>query len=176
MTRFFSARVFSSRKHCGGVVVDHGGGLGAGELAQHPLHHVVAVAAAAACEVVFERAGMACRHDQGVYRLIRQRRAAQVGMQYGAGEVEHPLQAGRVALRQMRRKMDRQAGFGVVDQCAIARGLAGRIEHAAHAGEHRFAAVFGDERGDRAPAEDAVDRGRTEMRGAMHDRQSLCSL
>jgi hypothetical protein len=46
-------------QHGGGVVVDHGGGLGAGQLAHQVLDDAVAVAAAAAGQVVFQvvRAG-----------------------------------------------------------------------------------------------------------------------
>src|SRR5574340_1123942 len=42
----------------------------------------------------------------------------------------------------------------------------------ARAGEHRFAAEFGDQGNNGSPVEDAIDRGRSRW-GAMHDRQSL---
>jgi hypothetical protein len=39
----------------------------------------------------------------------------------------------------------RHGGFGVIDQVAVARGLAGIVEQRTRAGEHRLAIVFSDQ-------------------------------
>ncbi len=87
----------------GGVVVDGHGGLGAGDAAQEGLDVLVAAAALAGFEVVLEVAVAArdCRHggDGGV----RERRAAEVGVNDDAGGVDHGTQGrgqGRIGAAQ----------------------------------------------------------------------------
>ena len=84
-------------QHGGGVVVHDGGGLGPGELADQVGYQVIAVAPAPVLQVVFQvhRAGQRLGHAG--HHLLRQQGAAQVGVQHGAGEVEHGFQARRVA-------------------------------------------------------------------------------
>ena len=80
------------QQHRGRVVVHHGRGLGAGEFAQQLLDVAVAVAAFALAEIEFKVAGL--RHDRlhRRHRLRRQQRAAEVGVQHRAGEIEHAPQ------------------------------------------------------------------------------------
>ena len=78
----------------GGVVVDDGGGWCAGQALQPGLDVVVAVAARARGQVKFKVAGTAGGVVDGAQRLGRQRRAAQIGVQHRAGEVEDAAQAG----------------------------------------------------------------------------------
>ena len=76
----------------GGVVVDHGRGLGAGQPAQQIFDQRVTIAAPAGIEVVFEiHRGSRLHHRRN--RLGRQRRAPEVGVQQRAGEVDHRLHA-----------------------------------------------------------------------------------
>ena len=82
-------------QHRGGIVVDDGRVLGAGQLAQQAAHVVVALAAAAAVEVEFERDRVAHRGDRGFDRRLRQKRATEIGVQHRAGEVEDRLEARR---------------------------------------------------------------------------------
>jgi hypothetical protein len=102
-------------------------------------------------------------------------------MRHGPGEVEDPSQAGREVLRQMCGETGRHGGFGVIDQVAVARGLAGIVEQRTRAGEHRLATVFSDQGRNGTPVEDAINRGRTRealcmiTMITMRDRQSLCS-
>ena len=85
-------------QHGGGVVVHDGGGLGPGELADQVGYQVIAVAPAAVLQVVFQVhwAGHGLGH--ALHHLLRQQGAAQVGVQHGAGEVEHGFQARRVVV------------------------------------------------------------------------------
>ena len=83
------------QQHGGGVVVDHGSGLGAGEVAEQGGDMVVALAAAAGGEVEFQRGGGAERRGGGLGGFWRQRGAAEIGVQHRAGEVEHWPLAGR---------------------------------------------------------------------------------
>ncbi len=84
-------------QHGSGVVVHDGGGLGPGELADQVGYQVIAVAPAPVLQVVFQVhwAGQGLGH--ALHHLLRQQGAAQVGVQHGAGEVEHGFQARRKA-------------------------------------------------------------------------------
>ena len=89
------ASVLSTEQHRGGIVVDDGRVLGAGQLAEQVAHKVVALAAAAAVEIEFERDRVAHRGDCSLDRRLREQRAAEIGVQHGAGEVEDRLEARR---------------------------------------------------------------------------------
>ena len=54
---------------------------------------VVALAAIAAAEIELERDRVAHRRDGGLDRLLGDQRAAEIGVQHGAGEIEHRPQA-----------------------------------------------------------------------------------
>ena len=82
-------------QHRGGVVVDDGRVLGAGQFAQQAAHMIVALAAPAAAEIEFERHRVAHGRDRGFDRLLGEQRAAEIGVQHRAGEVEHRPQARR---------------------------------------------------------------------------------
>ncbi len=76
------------QEHGRGIVVDRGRRLGAGEPRQ-PRHNVlVALAAGAAREIVFERGRRAHRLDGGLDGFLGEQRAAEVGVQHRAGQVE----------------------------------------------------------------------------------------
>ena len=77
------------QQHRGGVVVDHGGRLGAGDLAQQAGDVFVALAAPPGGEVEFQRGGGGKRLRGGGGGGRRQRCAAEIGVQHGAGQVEH---------------------------------------------------------------------------------------
>ncbi len=97
-------------QHGGGIVVDDGGVLGAGQLAQQAAHMIVALAALAAAEIEFERDRVAHRRDRGLDRRLGEQRAAEIGVQHGAGEIEDRPQARTApalrAARARRRRRD----------------------------------------------------------------------
>ena len=82
-------------QHGGGVVVDDGRVLGAGQLAEKAAHMIVALAAPAAREIELERDGAAHGRDRGLDRRLGEQRAAEIGVQHGAGQVEDRAQARR---------------------------------------------------------------------------------
>ena len=143
------------------VVVDQGRGLGAGQLAQQGLDDVVAVAASAALQVVFQRAGVARGGDQRRDRFIRQGRAAQVGMQHGAGEVVDRAQTWAGLLGQPRVQLGDQGRFGQGRgvACAGADGLTPLGEQIADGGGGRLSSVLGEHGCDRRMAQQTFDRG-----------------
>jgi hypothetical protein len=78
------------QQHRRRVVVDHGGGLGARQRAQQFLDDAVAVAAAATGQVVFEVVRAGHHRQQVLQRAVGQHAgAAEVGVDDGAGQVEH---------------------------------------------------------------------------------------
>ena len=75
--------------HCRRIVVDHRGCLSAGDLANLLLEMTVTVAALGAIQIVLK---IACAARHGGYScncLLRQRSAAEIGMQDCAGQIEH---------------------------------------------------------------------------------------
>ena len=91
----------NGQQHGGGIVVDHGGGLGPGDLAQQAFDDAVAVASAAAGQVVLQVVG-AGHHGRDVLDgHLRQHGAAEVGVDHRAGEVDHALHARRQPLGAM---------------------------------------------------------------------------
>ena len=83
------------QQHGGGIVVDHGGRLGPGQLAQQALDQIVAVAAPARVQVELQVGWRGQRAQHRGHGLVGQQRAAQVGVQHGAGQVVHGAQARR---------------------------------------------------------------------------------
>jgi hypothetical protein len=81
-------RVEHEQDSCG-VVVDHGGVLGAGQFAQQIANEIVAIAAMAGAEIEFERDRVAHRHLRRLDGGFGPQCAAEIGMQHGAGEIEH---------------------------------------------------------------------------------------
>ena len=81
------------QQHRGGVVVDHRRGFGAGDAAEQRLDNRVAVAAAAGRQVVFEVVRRRHQRDQARERGVGEQRPAEVGVDHGAGEVQHGTQA-----------------------------------------------------------------------------------
>ena len=78
------------QQHGGGVVVDHGGGLGAGERLKKRLDDIFSFAALALLEVVFEIDGIRAYAGHRVDGRLRQQRASQVRVEHGAGRVHDP--------------------------------------------------------------------------------------
>ena len=81
-----------------GVVVDHHGGLGPGDLTEQALDVGIAAAALALFQVVFKVAVPGGYGGHMLRCLPAQGRAAQVGVQYDAGGVDDPAQGVIVAL------------------------------------------------------------------------------
>ena len=73
-----------------------------------PAHVIVALAALAAAEIELERDGVAHGGDRGLDRRLGEQRAAEIGVQHRAGEIEHGTQA-RLAPR-LRACAQRAAG------------------------------------------------------------------
>ena len=84
------------QEHCGRIVVDDDGVLGSCQLAHEAADDVVTLAASAGCEFELERRRMAHRACSGGDGRFGQHRAAEVGVQHGAGEIEHAAQPGRI--------------------------------------------------------------------------------
>ena len=76
------------QQHRAGIVVDGGGSLRPGQSAKPGRDVIVALAATAVVQLVFQRCRRTHRLDRCLDRLLRQERPAQVGMQHRAGEVE----------------------------------------------------------------------------------------
>ncbi len=158
------------QEHRGGVVVDGGRRLGAGQLAQQPFEVVVAVAAAAGGDVVLEVARPAHHRGHGLDRLLGEHRAAEVGVQHRAGEVEHRPQRGRRALGETppalaleARRVEGRGGGG-----------AQLVEQAARRLQHAVAAVRRDQRAQRRRGQQAVDRRRSERGAAQRSTRTIC--
>ncbi len=119
-------------QHGGGIVVDDGGVLGAGQLAEKAAQMIVALAAPAAVEVEFERHGAAHRRDRRLDRCLGEQRAAEIGVQHGAGQIEDRPQARRGRLHAMRRAAA-DAAASSARGSGRARRLARAAERVAHA-------------------------------------------
>ena len=148
-------------QHGGGVVVDHGGGFRAGQLAQQVGDEVVAVAAPAGGQVKFQIRWRGERLHHRLHGGIGQQGAAQVGVQHRAGEVEHGLQAWRKACCQVLLCLCGQGlgcklrGSGLARQ----RGGAQRVQRGAHGGGGGGCAVFGRQGARERGGEHAVHAG-----------------
>ena len=131
------------QQHGGGVVVDRDGGRGAGERADQGLDGLVAAAARAAAQIVFQRA-VRGRFGHGGDGGRGQRRPAKIGVQHDAGGVDDAVEA-RSLVKQTRGLVEQGLG-GNVRGRAIQQGRAGLTECAAQGGEHRGAAMAGEQR------------------------------
>ncbi len=92
------------QEHGGGVVVDDSSVLGACQLTQEIAQNIVAIAAPAGAEIVFERNGAAHCNDRRRDRGLRHRCAAQIGVQHRAGEIVDGLEAWGVGGLKMRQR------------------------------------------------------------------------
>ena len=148
------------QQHGGGVVVDHGGGLGAGQLAQQAFDDAVAVAPAAAGEVVFEVVGPGHHGPHVGQRGFGQQGAAQVGVDHRAGEVEHAAQGGCQAMAQAIFQLLRQAAGGDPRGAQRARQRLGaqRGEQGARLGGDQGVAMLLHQRGHAVLAQQPVER------------------
>src|SRR6185312_8188877 len=88
------------QQHRGGIVVHHGRRLGPGDLPQQACDVLVALATLAGGEVELQGGGRCQRLRGGRGGGRRQRRAAEIGVQHGAGQVEHRALRGGEAARQ----------------------------------------------------------------------------
>ena len=82
------------QEHRRGVVVHHRRRLGAGQFTKQFIDDVIAVAAPTGIDVVLQCTGRARGSDQRLHGFFGQRRAAQIGVQHGAGQIEHRAQSG----------------------------------------------------------------------------------
>ncbi|MNH14719.1 hypothetical protein D3C79_743160 [compost metagenome] len=142
-----------------GVVVDHGDGFGAGQLADQALDQVVTVAALACGEVEFKVQRIARCSLHGFDGLFRQQRATQVGVQHGAGEVEHAahlaaLLAGQALAGAPQEDFGGQFGGA---ELATSSRLAQVVEQLPEGGEHGVAAVAVGQRMAGRVAQERVD-------------------
>ena len=109
-----SASVLSTIRTAAGIVVDHGRVLGAGQLAQQAAQMIVALAALAVGEIELQRDRVAHRRDCRLDGLLGDQRAAEIGVQHRAGEIEHRPQARlRAGIQPRQRACD-----GIVDDRA----------------------------------------------------------
>ena len=143
-----------------GIVVDGERRLGAGQPLEPARDMVVALAAAAGLEIVFERRGLAHRLDRRRDRLLGQRRAAEIGVQHGAGQVED------AALRGPRQPRERGGAVGDDARPSRPRRLARPAlrQRRADRVEHERAAVALDQ-GAAAPRIAGPDRPPAARRG-----------
>jgi hypothetical protein len=146
------------QQHRGGVVVDHRRGLGAGQLAQQVFDQLVAVAAGAAAQVELQRHRRGQRAHHRLQRLLGQRRPPQVGVQHGAGEVEHAAQARARAFLQRAANLrgQRPGCQRIVPQAVLQRRLPQRAQPRAQGGGHPRLAVPIEQRRERRVPQQAV--------------------
>ena len=88
------ASEFSPKQHRGGVVVDHGGRFGAGEIDQQLLERLFALAAFAGGEIVFQIDRFASHRNHRIDGRLRQQGAAQVRVKNSSGGVDDADMAG----------------------------------------------------------------------------------
>ena len=153
--RFTPVRQGVQRQHQRpGVVVDRERRLGPGQSGQPARDMVVALAAPAAREVVFERRRVAHRRGGGGDRLFRQRRAAEIGVQHGAGQVEDAALRGlhRAGERGGARFDDRRHRGGRAAQASLGQRLSDRVED-------QRPPVSGNQRAGPLGAQDPIDGG-----------------
>ena len=124
----------------------------------------VAIAAGTAGQVVLQIGGAAHHRQHGVDCLGRHHCAAEVGVQHGAGEIEHRPQRGSGLC------LERGAalGFeGLCVECRLAGSGAPALECRARRGQHRSAAMRHDQPDQGGRAEQLVHRRRA-VRGGGH--------
>ena len=144
-----------------GIVVDRERRLGAGQAHEPGGDMVVALAAPAAVEIVFQRRRRLHRLGRRSNRLLRQRRAAEIGMQHGAGQVEDAALRGPRQLREL---------FGTsredrLGRRATAAAAVFRQRVADDSNNERAAMAFDQRRGARR-AQHPVHRGQCRPAGA----------
>jgi hypothetical protein len=136
------------QQHGGGVVVDDGRGdvgIAAGnQFGEQAGHQVVAVAAPARGEVVFQRTGRTRRLDHPRDGLLGQQGAAEVGVQDGAGQVEHGTQIGPASLVGTAADGGEQRRF-IGQRQAVLEALAGGGQFGADAAGDQLPAVRFDQ-------------------------------
>ena len=160
------------QQHGGGVVVDRGRRLRAGQAMQPGRDVIVALAAAAAREIVFQRGRRAHGRDRGLDRLLGQERAAEIGVQHGAGEIEDPPlrglhQARPAAARTSARRRPRRPppqlprlASAQARRASITSGRPARAISGASAGQLAMRSMEGGRRDGLASAGSARDTGR----------------
>ncbi len=119
----------------------------------------VAVAAPAAGQVVFEVVGPAIMASRCCRALLGQKRAAEVGVDHGAGEVEHVAHARGQAMRHTRSQCICQGlRRHLIDGKLTRHSRATQaIQQSARLGGHQRVAMLGHERGYCGLAQQAVD-------------------
>ena len=168
-----------AEKHGGGVVVDHGGVLGPGQVAEQGPDVVVPFAAPTGYEVELERHGVAHGRDRRFDRRLRDDRPPEIGVQHGAGQIEQRPQCGTIVRLQAGEASDRYILGSKPD-------LSARLQRRARVGERRPDRPGGggttellNEGVRRCSVQDRVDRGQIAQPGrcyAIHSRIALLPL
>ena len=91
------------QQHCCSIVVDDTRVLRAGDPAKQIGQRAVAVAASGIIKIVFQRHRRAHRLGNRRHRRFRLNRPAKIGVQHGAGQVEHRAQRALLRLAQTTR-------------------------------------------------------------------------
>ncbi len=153
------AQAVERQQHGGGVVVDHGDGLGAGQLADQPFDQVVAVAALAGRQVEFQIQRIARGEGDGLDGFIRQQRTTEVGVQHRAGEVEHATHAAAVLAGQAFAGATGQHVLGQFGRAELAEQgwFAKFVEQFTQGSEQSLAAIAIQQRHGGWAAQQAVD-------------------
>ncbi len=171
---FFRGQRIQHEIHRRGVVVHDDGGFGAGQALQPGFDVAVAFAARAAAEIEFEihragHRGSGCR--RGHFGI---QRAAEIGMQDGAGQVEDGSQRWLTQCVQSRRALSGERFLSGRRRSRVT-GEDGAlvVKHRAQGFDYERTAVPVDEGDDRVELEQAVDRRQRATRGGsgiQHDR------
>ncbi len=137
------AEAVQGQQHGGGVVVDHGDRLGAGQLADQSFDEVVAIAALAGGEIEFQVERVARRKGDRLDGFIRQQGATEVGVQHRAGEVEHSAHAALVLAGQAFAGAPGEHRFGQFQrgQLATASRFAQFVEQVAQRRQQRLTTI-----------------------------------
>ena len=160
------ASVLSTSSTAAALLLTIGCVLGPGEFAQQPAQHVVTLAAPATVEVEFERHRIAHCRDGGGDGFLGDQRAAEIGVQHGAGEVVDRSEA--------RGGVRFQAGEGggrrLLGTDHVAPAGARRGERGPHRVDDRVPSEPLDRERSGLRAQHLIDRGQPAQIGS-HDRR-----
>ncbi len=149
------------QQHGGSVVVHDHGRFGAGELAQQLLDYPVTLAAPAGLQIELQIHRRGERLSNGTHGLLGQQRAAEIGVQHRAREIEYRPEREALGLRQPRPhgSGDHVRGEAGAAQSTGERGVAQTIEVCAQLRDDLRASVLPQQRLERARVQQAIDRG-----------------
>ena len=96
------SKCVEQEKHCSRVVVDDGCSFSARQFAEQLFDDLIAVAAAALAQVVFQGAWLGGSPRHGFDRFTRHDRASQIRVEHGSRQINHLTQIGSRASSQFR--------------------------------------------------------------------------